>query len=50
VLAVVFAIVGVIALGVHALRAEPGTESHRWIVVVPLLIVLVFVLQQWFMH
>jgi hypothetical protein len=50
VLAVLFAGIGVIALGVHALRVDRGMEGHGWLVVVPLVIIGIWILQTWFMH
>jgi len=46
VLGIVVVLVSVIALFVHALRADPSPEAHRWIVVVPVLIFLGWLLEQ----
>ncbi len=46
VLAIVLALVGVIALFTHALRADPSEEGHRWLVVVPLLIIVGWLLEE----
>jgi hypothetical protein len=35
----------VLALWVHALRADPSEERHRWLAVVPLLIIVGWVLE-----
>jgi hypothetical protein len=45
VLAVVFAGIGVVYLFVHALRANPSEGAHGWLLVVPLLIVVIWLLQ-----
>jgi hypothetical protein len=46
VLAVVAAVVLVVAFVVHALRADPDTDAHGWLLVVPLILLWAFVLQQ----
>jgi NADH:ubiquinone oxidoreductase subunit 6 (subunit J) len=46
VLAVVGAIIVVVAMAVHALRADPSPEQHGWLVIVPLLILWLFILMQ----
>ena len=46
VLSVVIAIIMLIALFTHALRTDPSPEAHKWLLVVPLLIIVAWVLQE----
>ena len=46
VMALVVFIAIVIALGVHGLRADRSEERHRWLAVVPVLIIFGWVLEQ----
>lgn len=43
-LAIVAGVIGAGAMFIHALRAEPSDGAHGWLVVVPLLIVVLWVL------
>jgi uncharacterized membrane protein YqhA len=38
-LAIVLAVIGALALFVHALRSSPSEGEHGWLVIVPLLII-----------
>jgi uncharacterized membrane protein YqhA len=38
-LAIVVAVIGMLALFVHALRSSPSERAHGWLVIVPLLII-----------
>ncbi|HTL35667.1 MAG TPA: hypothetical protein VL326_21205 [Kofleriaceae bacterium] len=50
VVSVVVAFVFIVALWVHAVRAERSFGGHRWVVVVPLLILVGWLLELLIMH
>lgn len=44
-LAIVLAVIAMLALFVHALRSSPSERAHGWLVIVPLLIIVGWILE-----